>query len=86
MSSNNEPSNDELLKIAEKAEQDLNTYQAKTGRARGHDLEEVSGVDSRAPKYFPGADLRYGDDLKTNASWDRPIPEEEGGVTDDRGR
>jgi hypothetical protein len=75
-------SNDKLREIAEKAEHDLNTYQAKTGRARGHDLEDASGVDSRAPKKFPGADLRYGDDLITNASYDRPIPPEEGGVVD----
>ncbi|RKU41239.1 hypothetical protein DL546_002224 [Coniochaeta pulveracea] len=79
-------SNDELRQIAAEQERGLNTYQAKTGRARGHDLEEVSGVDSRAPKNFPGADLRYGDDLTTNASYDRRIPEEEGGTRDDKGR
>lgn len=82
------PSNDELRNIAAEAEQDLNTYQAKTGNARGPggDLGEVSGVDSRTTKHFPGSELRYGDDLTTSASYDRQIPVEEGGSTDAKGR
>ena len=79
------PSTDELRDIAYQAEKDINTYQSKTGRARGRDIDE-SGVDTRVEKKFPGARVDYGDGHHTNASYDRRIPPEEGGEVDDRGR
>jgi hypothetical protein len=79
------PSNDELRDIAHQAERDLNTYQAKTGNARGNDIGEA-GVDTRAEKHFPGAQVSYEPDQTTNASYNHRIPPEEGGDTDDRGR
>lgn len=80
-----ERSKDEMLDIAAKAEQDLNTYQAKTGAARGRDIDEA-GVDTRVEKHFPGAEVTYDPEMNTNASYDKKIPEQEGGVRDDRGR
>lgn len=79
------PSSDELRKIANEAEQDLNTYQAKTGAARGRDIDEA-GVDTRVEKKYDGAKVSYEPDQVTNASYDRRIPPEEGGELDDRGR
>lgn len=79
------PSADELRKIANEAEADLNTYQAKTGAARGRDIDEA-GVDTRVEKGFEGAKVSYEPEQVTNASYDRRIPPEEGGETDDRGR
>jgi len=79
------PSNDELRDIANQAERDLNTYQAKTGNARGRDIGEA-GVDTRVEKDFPGAQVSYEPDQTTNASYNRRIPPEEGGDPDERGR
>lgn len=79
------PSNDELRNIAEQAERDVNTYQAKTGRARGRDIDEA-GVDTRVEKQFPGAQVSYDPEMNTSASYNKRIPPEEGGETDDRGR
>ncbi|KAL1862966.1 hypothetical protein VTK73DRAFT_6577 [Phialemonium thermophilum] len=79
------PSKNELESIAYQAEQDLNTYQAKTGNARGNDIGEA-GVDTRTEKKFPGSEVRYHPDMSTNAGYDRRIPPEEGGDVDDRGR
>lgn len=73
--------NDQLQQI----ERDLNSYQAKTGAARGNDIGEA-GIDTRVEKHFPGAQVSYEPDQTTNASYNRRIPEEEGGDTDDRGR
>ncbi|KAI3397534.1 hypothetical protein diail_10627 [Diaporthe ilicicola] len=78
------PSKDELNKIAHEAERDLNSYQAKQG------LNNVSvddaGVDSIVEKKFPGAQVKSGDEISTNAGYNRRIPPEEGGELDDRGR
>lgn len=79
------PSTEELNRIAHQAEADLNTYQAKTGEARNQ-ADDVAGVRSNVENKFPGADVRYGDDLSTNGSWNKRIPPTEGGDLDDRGR
>lgn len=78
------PSKDELNKISADAERDLNSYQAKQG------LNNVSvddaGVDSIVEKKFPGAEVKSGTEISTNAGYNRRIPPEEGGELDDRGR
>ena len=79
------PSDEELRFAAAQAEQDLNTYQSKTGNARGRVLGEA-GVDTRAENKFPGAQVTYHPDMSTNAGYNRRIPAEEGGEYDDRGR
>ncbi|TQV94712.1 hypothetical protein IF1G_06723 [Cordyceps javanica] len=73
--------------IANQAEADLNTYQAKTGAARPQGLDEA-GVNSVAEKRFEdrGARVSYGDELSTSGSYNKRIPPSEGGVLDDRGR
>lgn len=57
------PTSENLRNIAEQAERDLNTYEAKTGAHRARDDE--AGVDTRAENRFrgAGAEVRYGDDL-----------------------
>ncbi|KAI1259016.1 hypothetical protein F5Y18DRAFT_411323 [Xylariaceae sp. FL1019] len=79
------PSGEELRKVAEQAERDLNTYEAKTGAHKTSPSDEA-GVDSRVEQKFPGAEVRYGEDLSTNRGYNKRIPPEEGGVLDDRGR
>ncbi|KAH6690667.1 hypothetical protein F5X68DRAFT_253581 [Plectosphaerella plurivora] len=79
-------SSDELKKIIQQAEADLNTYQAKTGEAR-EQYDDPAGVRSLTGNKFPGAEVKYqGDDLSTNASYNKRIPPSEGGDLDDRGR
>ena len=79
------PTKDDLRNVAEQAERDLNTYEAKTGVGRSTRSDDA-GVDPRVERRFPGAEVRYGDDLSTNAGYNKRIPPEEGGTTDDRGR
>lgn len=79
------PTTEELNKIAQAAEADLNTYQAKTGAGRV-EADDPAGVRSMPENKFPGADVKYGDDLSTNAGWNKRIPPEEGGDLDARGR
>ena len=71
--------------ISKQAEADLNTYQAKTGNARPQGLDDA-GVNSYAEKKFENASVQYGDELSTNAGYNKRIPENEGGELDDRGR
>ena len=71
--------------IAKEAEADLNTYQSKTGNARPQGLDDA-GVNSYAEKKFESAKVEYGDELSTNAGYNKRIPPGEGGVLDDRGR
>lgn len=71
--------------ISKAAEADLNTYQSKTGNARPQGLDDA-GVNSYAEKKFDGAEVTYGDDLSTNAGYNKRIPPGEGGIVDDRGR
>lgn len=81
------PDKSKLNEIAHQAEQDLNTYQSKTGTAKGRatGLEDF-GVNELAEKKFPGAHVKVGEDLVTNRSYDRRIPGDEGGDVDERGR
>lgn len=78
------PSKDELNKIAADAERDLNSYQAKQGL--NNVSVENAGVDSIVEKKFPGAEVKTGTEISTNAGYNRRIPPEEGGELDDRGR
>ncbi|KAI6781449.1 uncharacterized protein J7T54_001411 [Emericellopsis cladophorae] len=73
--------------IAKQAEQDLGTEQNLTGKNRHEGLAEA-GVNSYAEKKFAdhGAELLTGDELSTNAGFNKRIPPSEGGVLDDRGR
>ncbi|KAL4723608.1 hypothetical protein ACLX1H_009246 [Fusarium chlamydosporum] len=71
--------------IAKQAEQDLNTYQAKTGAARPNDADNA-GVNPMAENKFEGAHVEFGDELSTNAGYNKRIPPSEGGITDDKGR
>lgn len=79
------PSAEQLRDIANQAEADLNTYEAKTGAGKTS-VNDEAGVDSRVETKFPGAEVKYGQDLSTNASFNKRIPPEEGGELDARGR
>ncbi|KAI0180120.1 hypothetical protein GGR52DRAFT_568879 [Hypoxylon sp. FL1284] len=79
------PSSETLRNIADQAERDLNSYQAKTGANKTSPNDEA-GVDSRVENKFPGAEVRYDQDLSTNAGYNKRIPPEEGGEVDARGR
>ncbi|QGI81455.1 hypothetical protein CEK25_008184 [Fusarium fujikuroi] len=71
--------------IAKEAEMDLNTYQAKTGNARPQDVEGA-GVNPHAENKFESAQVEFGDELSTNAGYNKRIPPSEGGIVDDKGR
>ncbi|KAM0352366.1 hypothetical protein ACHAPU_002031 [Fusarium lateritium] len=71
--------------IAADAEKDLNTYQAKTGNARP-DTVDSGGVNAYAENKFEGAHVEVGDELNTNAGYNKRIPLSEGGDVDDKGR
>jgi hypothetical protein len=73
------------IDMAYQAERELNSNEAKTGSGRGSSNDD-SGVDSSVEKRFPGAQVKSGDDLITNSSYDRKIPTEEGGSLDSKGR
>ena len=75
----------DFQEISRQAEQDLNTYQAKTGEARRFGVDDAGANTYQAEK-FPGAEVTQDDDLSTNRGWDKRIPPSEGGTTDDRGR
>ncbi|KAF3769576.1 hypothetical protein M406DRAFT_335433 [Cryphonectria parasitica EP155] len=78
------PTNEELNRIAKQAEVDLNSYQAKQGL--NNSSVDDAGVDTGVENKFPGAEVKYGSELSTNASYNKRIPPEEGGELDDRGR
>lgn len=64
--------------ISKQAEMDLNTDQAKVGtKEHGESLAE---------RKFPTAEVLTGDELSTNAGYNKRIPPSEGGILDDRGR
>ncbi|KAM0820646.1 putative SMP domain-containing protein [Seiridium cardinale] len=79
------PGEQELRNIADQAERDLNSYQAKTGAGKSSSSDDA-GVDSRVENKFPGAQVQYDTDLSTNASYNKRIPPGEGGDLDSRGR
>jgi len=78
-------SSSENQDIAYQAERDLNTSQAKDGRGKPSSSDD-SGVDTSVEQKFPSSNVTHGDDLVTNARYNRRIPVEEGGNLDDRGR
>ncbi|BDD59384.1 hypothetical protein MPDQ_003046 [Monascus purpureus] len=79
---------DENLGLAARAQQDLNSYRAKQRPGTQSDSTLESGVDQRAENKFPqGGSIRYGREAAAATGSNRkPIPEDEGGVRDDRGR
>ncbi|KAK6067651.1 hypothetical protein SCUP234_11520 [Seiridium cupressi] len=79
------PGEQQLRNIADQAERDLNSYQAKTGAGKSSSNDDA-GVDSRVENKFPGAQVQYDTDLSTNASYNKRIPPGEGGDLDSRGR
>ncbi|KAL2784434.1 hypothetical protein BJX66DRAFT_329989 [Aspergillus keveii] len=77
----------EANRISARAEQDLNSYQAKQGIGRQSDSTLESGVNEMAERKFPQATgVRYGREAVATGSDRKPIPEDEGGMRDDRGR
>lgn len=78
------PTNEELNRIAQQAEADLNSYQAKQGL--NNSSVNDAGVDSGVERKFPGAEVKYGDELSTSGSYNKRITPSEGGELDDRGR
>ncbi|KAK8041872.1 hypothetical protein PG993_006395 [Apiospora rasikravindrae] len=66
--------------VAEQAERDLNSYEAKTGHGKTS-INDEAGVDTRVENKFPGAEVRYDADLSTNRGYNKRIPPEEGGQT-----
>ncbi|RMJ23591.1 hypothetical protein PHISP_05546 [Aspergillus sp. HF37] len=75
----------EALKTAYRAERDLNTSQAKQGTGQKSDSTRESGVDEMVDKRF-GQETSVREGTNTSGSDHKPIPEEEGGKLDDRGR
>ena len=95
----------DALKMAYRAEQDLNSYQAKQGLGPKSDSSmqcpcalsywkrsltvtaAESGVNEMVDKKFPQeTGVKTGPGAVPTGSDRRPIPEDEGGVRDDRGR
>ncbi|KAH8674014.1 hypothetical protein BX600DRAFT_547639 [Xylariales sp. PMI_506] len=76
---------DVLRPMIEQAERDLNSYEAKTGSHRTS-VNDGAGVDTRVENKFPGAKVRYDQDLSTNRGYNKRIPIQEGGDLDARGR
>ncbi|KAB8236315.1 hypothetical protein ETB97_008366 [Aspergillus alliaceus] len=77
----------EHLRMAARAEQDLNTYQAKQGLGPKSDSVLESNVDERADKKFREATgIKTGREAGATGSNRKPIPEDEGGTRDSRGR
>ncbi|TLS23163.1 uncharacterized protein PpBr36_06752 [Pyricularia pennisetigena] len=62
------PSQNKLNKIAHQAEADLNTYEAKVGHDFRTGANFDAGVDTKAENKFPGAEVRYGEDLTTEVA------------------
>lgn len=74
------------LDYAYEAEQDLNSYQAKTG-AGNNDSSDDTGINASAVESkFPGSIVKAGEDFISSGSYNRKIPQDEGGDVDDRGR
>lgn len=97
---------DNNLRIAQEAEKDLNTYQAKQGLGRKSDssmssgfasacllsresnlyIAVESGVNAMVDKKFGDTGIKTGREAGASSSDRKPIPEDEGGSRDDRGR
>ncbi|KAE8152146.1 hypothetical protein BDV25DRAFT_151647 [Aspergillus avenaceus] len=77
----------EKLRMAVRAEQDLNTYQAKQGLGKKSDSVLESNIDERADlKFREATGIKTGREAGATGSNRKPIPEDEGGVRDSRGR
>ena len=63
---------------------------SSAGEQRARELTQLSvdeaGVNADVERRFPGAEVHYGSEATTGAGDNKPIPEHEGGVRDDRGR
>ncbi|KAH8168412.1 hypothetical protein LIA77_11676 [Sarocladium implicatum] len=71
--------------ISKQAEADLNTKGAKTGE-RGINTVDDGGANAAfAERKFESAEVSQGDELSTNAGYNKRIPPSEGGILDDRG-
>ncbi|KAL9044392.1 MAG: hypothetical protein Q9214_002469 [Letrouitia sp. 1 TL-2023] len=66
------------LAIAQKAERELNSYQAKQGLNNNSLSATESGVNESVTSKFPGASLKYGS-AASGAGDNREIPVDEGG-------
>ncbi|KAH1555548.1 hypothetical protein KXX57_003227 [Aspergillus fumigatus] len=77
---------DNNLKIAHETENDLNTYQAKQGLGRKSDSTVKSGVNAMVDRKFGDTGIKIGREAGASSSDRKPIPEDEGGSRDDRGR
>ncbi|GCB22117.1 hypothetical protein AAWM_05002 [Aspergillus awamori] len=73
------------VRIAYDAEKDLNSYQAKQGLGPKSDSTLESGVNEMVDRKFETG-IRTGREAGASGSDRKPIPEEEGGIRDDRGR
>ncbi|CAG8289720.1 unnamed protein product [Penicillium salamii] len=81
------PTVEELKQTAFNAEKDLNSYQAKQGLGKKSDSTLESGVDEMVEKKFEQpSGLKYGPGSTASGSDHRVIPEDEGGIRDDRNR
>lgn len=98
----------DYLRMAARAEQDLNSYQAKQGLGPKSDsstlysatplrvhlrqalikaIAEESNINEMVDKKFPeSTGVRTGRAAGATGSNRMPIPEDEGGIRDDRGR
>ncbi|KAL9635869.1 MAG: hypothetical protein Q9164_003199 [Protoblastenia rupestris] len=72
------------LVIAEQAERDLNSHQAKHGISTSDSARE-SGVDTSVTSKFPGSEVKYGS-AASGAGDNREIPIDEGGEEKGSGR
>ncbi|KAI9373491.1 hypothetical protein BJX61DRAFT_541647 [Aspergillus egyptiacus] len=74
-------------RLAKRAEQDLNSYEAKQGLGTQSDSINESGVNEMVDRKFPqSGGVGYGREAVETGSDRKPIPEDQGGVRDDRGR
>ncbi|PLN84435.1 hypothetical protein BDW42DRAFT_162512 [Aspergillus taichungensis] len=77
----------EHLRMAAQAERDLNSYQAKQGLGPKSDSTLESNVNEMVDKKFPQeTSVKTGREAGATGSDRKPIPEDEGGTRDDRGR
>ncbi|PIG85553.1 hypothetical protein AARAC_007741 [Aspergillus arachidicola] len=75
------------LRMAARAEQDLNSYQMKQGLGPKSDSVLESNIDERADKKFrESTGIKTGREAGATGSNRKPIPEDEGGTRDSRGR
>ncbi|EKV07549.1 hypothetical protein PDIG_63870 [Penicillium digitatum PHI26] len=81
------PTTEELNHVGISAERDLNSHQAKQGRSMKSDSTLESGVDEMVDQRFSQpTSVKYGPGSTASGSDHRVIPDEEGGVRDDRNR